>query len=384
MYLHEYQSKEILKKYNIRVPKSLLVFDTDKLILIVNYFNCDNIFLKAQIHSGSRASFGGIILSKNDVSSLFNNLKMLLKKHISTNQTLGSEKVVEKVLIEECVSFSKSFYLSFYLDRMKKNICILFSLNSGTNIENNNGHSFFNLSIDVIFGINDYQVRYFLTSLGLDLSLFNKAKELLKRFLSIFITYDLILLEINPLVYSNNDFMCLDAKFEVDDNSFFRQKDLFLSCDNNQYDYLEVEAKKFNLNYISLTGNIGCIVNGAGLAMATMDLINFKGGAPANFLDIGGDATEEKVFNAIRLILLNTNVKCIFFNIFGGIVKCSDIANSLVNAIKILNIRIPIVTRFVGNSSEEAFNVISNYEYTIIFENDFCQAVEKIIVFSKR
>jgi len=383
MYLHEYQSKEILKRYNVLVPKSILIDDVKFVSEICSFFNSDKLVLKSQIHSGSRANFGGIVLSNNIFDDLYSNISKMLGAKIITNQTCGEYKIVRKILIEEFINFSKSFYLSLFINRADESLCFLFSYNSGGSIENSASESFFTLNIEPLFGVSDYNVRYILKKLKLDISLFDKMKFFLSSILDIFVSHDLVLLEINPLVIKNNNFLCLDAKIEVDDNSFFRQENLFSCNDVTQYDFLEVEAKKYNLSYISLDGNIGCVVNGAGLAMATMDLIKIKNGAPANFLDIGGDATEEKVFNAIKIILLNNNVKCIFFNIFGGIVKCDFIAKSIVNFVNIMKVDIPIVVRFAGNKSDEAVLILAECKRNVFFESDFSNAVERVVAISK-
>lgn len=383
MYLHEYQSKNILKSNNIFIPKSILLERFEDIFVINEYFSSEKLVLKAQVHSGSRASSGGIIFVNNIFSELSDNIKILLSSKISTNQTLYEQKIVEKILIEEYISFSNSFYLSLFVDKIKENISFLFSSNSGSFIESSAKNMFFSFSVEPIFGISNYQVKYFLKCLNLDGIFFDKVKFFLTKLLDIFISHDIILLEINPLVLYCDEFFCLDAKIEIDENAVFRQKKIFLSNDFSQYDFLEIDAKKNNLNYISLKGNIGCIVNGAGLAMATMDLIKFCGGEPANFLDIGGDATEDKVFNAIRIINLNSQVACIFVNIFGGIVQCDFIANSIIKACNALCIKIPIVVRFIGNMAIEGLNIIKKSNLFIHFELDFYNAVEKAVYFSR-
>lgn len=383
MYLHEYQSKDILKKHNILVPKSILISNLSSISNIISFFNSDKLYLKAQIHSGSRANFGGIVLCNNNYNDLCDKLNKLIGSSIVTNQTCGESKPVKNVLVEEFISFSRGFYFSLFVDRSSESLCFLFSSDSGGAIEKSKNNNFFTLNVEPFFGISDYHVRFILKKLNLELFFFKKVKTLLSSFLDVFISYDLVLLEVNPLVLANEDFLCLDAKLEVDDNSYFRQENLFSINDVTQYDSLEVEAKKYNLSYISLDGNIGCIVNGAGLAMATMDLIKINNGVPANFLDIGGDANEDKVFNAIRIILLNDKVNCIFFNIFGGIVKCDFIANSIVKFINLMKIDIPIVVRFVGNKSDEAVLILSEFKNNVFFESDFLSAVKKVIYFSK-
>lgn len=383
MYLHEYQSKNLLRSYNIFVPKSFLIDSLDDVKCVSNIFNTKKLVLKAQIHSGNRAEFGGVVFVYNEYTDLYNNVSNLLGSKISTNQTMGEEKVIKKILIEEHINFTSSFYMSLFIDISSENICFLISKTSGSDIEHTDECNFFKLIVEPLFGIMDYHIKFFLKKLNLDSTFFLKVNLLLNACLDIFISCDLILLEVNPLVLYDNNFFCLDAKIEIDDNSLFRQSSFTKLHDDDQYNFLENEAKKFNLSYISLDGNIGCIVNGAGLAMATMDLIKMYGGMPANFLDIGGDATEDKVLNAVRIILLNKNVSCMFVNIFGGIVKCDSIAKSIVNSISVLNIDIPIVVRFIGSMANEAVNIINESKKNVSFEEDFYLAVEKVISFSK-
>lgn len=381
MYLHEYQAKNILKKYGIVVPKFFLVNSLNNIDCLTR-IQSKNLVLKAQIHSGSRAIYGGIIFVNNNYNDLYNALSKLLGSLIATDQTLGNNKLVKMVLVEEKISFSFSFYVSIFLDCNDEKICFLFSKCSGSGIEKHDKNSFLKVIVDIFLGISNYHVIIFLKFLGLDFLFFDKAKILLNRFFNIFISHDLILLEINPLVLCNNEFVCLDAKIEVDDNAFFRQTDLFLTYDLDQNDFLENEAKKYDLNYISMSGNIGCIVNGAGLAMATMDVLILNGGMPANFLDIGGNATEVKVLNAIRVILMNEKVICLFVNIFGGIVKCDFIAKSIVNSIYILNIKIPIVVRLAGNMANEAIEILNEHD-NVFCESEFACAIKKVISISR-
>lgn len=379
MYLHEYQSKNLLKRNNILIPKSLLINNLNGIKDFNKIFTSENVVLKAQIYSGSRAKFGGIIIVKNIYDDIHNAILNLLNTRISTNQTCGDEKKIELILVEEFLNFNESFYLSFILDRVNEKISFVISKESGSNIEDIESKLFLKIFMQPLFGVSDYQVRAFLDYLKLNYSYFTKSKIFLNKLLKMFIYYDLVLLEINPLVLFNKNFYCLDIKIDIDDNSLFRHEEISLLSDNNQFDLFEIEAKKFNLNYISLTGTIGCIVNGAGLAMATMDFLKIKGCEPANFLDIGGDADEKKIFNAIRILFLNKNISCIFINIFGGIVKCDIVANSIISAIANLNINIPFVIRLVGNMSHLAFEILSKSDFNIYVEKDLDSAVKKII-----
>ena len=379
MYLHEFQVKSLLNINNIAVPKSYLFDKTKNINDVLKFFSTQNLIIKAQVHSGARFKYGGIIFSKNNREELNQKINKLLGKLLKTDQTNFNEKKIEKVLIEECYNIKNEIYLSFSIDIKNETIILLISFSGGSNIENQAESKFLKLNINLLFGVGDYQIREILYFLTLNNNYFYKFKILITNLLKVFIEHNMLLLEINPLIINNDNLLCLDAKAEVDDNALFKNNDLNKFYDPGQDDIIEIEAKKYSLSYISLTGNIGCMVNGAGLAMATMDLIKINGGNPANFLDIGGDATEEKVLQAIKVILLNKNVKCIFINIFGGIVRCDLIANSLILAYQKLNMSIPLVVRLVGNMSEEALNILSNAKYVIKTESNFAIAIKKVI-----
>lgn len=382
MYLHEFQTKLLLNNNNILVPKSYLINKDYKVEDIIKFFSNENLVIKAQIHSGSRFKYGGIIFSKNEFNILNKNIKKLLGQSIKTNQTDFNEKKIEKLLIEEVYNIENEIYLSYSLDTNVESIVLLISYSGGYNVEQQNHTCFLKLNIDLLFGPCDYQIREILFFLKLEKEYFYKLKKLIVSLFNIFIKNNMLLLEINPLIIIDTNFICLDAKAEIDDNALCKNKELIKFYDPGQEEEIEAEAKKYSLSYISLKGNIGCMVNGAGLAMATMDLIKFHGGEPANFLDIGGDATDERVFQAIRIILLNKNIKCIFINIFGGIVRCDLIANSLISTYKKLNISIPCVVRLVGNMSREALDIISKSDCSISTESNFLLAIEKVIKLS--
>lgn len=384
MYLHEFQAKDLLKKNNILVPKSFLLNDMNNLEEVLKFFGKnDRVVLKAQVHSGARGKHGGILFSENNYDSLYNSTKALLGQVLVTNQTGRDGKIINEVLIEEIIDIEREFYVSFFVDREKESIVLLVSCTGGINIEEGNNDALIRLDIDGLCGLLDYQIRLVLFFLKLSGSYFASLKTILSRFLLIFLNYDLVLLEINPFVLSHDNFFCLDAKFEVDDNALYRQFELKENYDVRQENFLELEAKKYNLSYVSLDGNIGCVVNGAGLAMATMDMIKLNGGLPSNFLDIGGDFSDEKAFQAFRIILLNKSVECIFVNIFGGIVRCDLIASSLILAVKELDITIPIVVRLIGNMSDRALDIIKCSNLEINIESDFVFAVKKIVDLSK-
>lgn len=384
MYLHEFQAKNILKNNNIAVPKSFLLNDITNCEDVLNFFSkSDKLVCKAQVHSGARGKYGGIVFSDNNYNSLYKSVKNLLGRVLVTNQTGKDGKVINDILIEEFIDVDHEFYMSFFVDKEKESIVLLVSLAGGVGIEDNNKENLIKIDIDQLCGLLDYQVRLIVFFLKLDDLHFTNFKNILAKFLFIFLTCDLLLLEINPFVLSNGNFFCLDAKFEVDDNALYRQFDLKKSYDTRQENFIELEAKKYNLSYVSLDGNIGCVVNGAGLAMATMDMINLNGGFPSNFLDIGGDFSDEKAFHAFRIILLNTRVECIFVNIFGGIVRCDLIASSLIFAVRELNITIPIVVRLVGNMSNKALDIIRSSNLDIKIESNFVFAVRAVVNLSK-
>jgi len=383
MYLHEFQAKNIFKENGILVPKSFLLKDVKDIASVLKFFSGTDLVLKAQIHSGSKYKYGGVIFVNKNYDELHSAVNKLLGKVLVTDQTGLEGKVVNEILIEERLDIKIEYYVSLFFDRNSEQLKFLISFSGGSGIEELGCTQFLDVNVNLLIGICDYQIREIIFFLKLDVKYFSDIKNLFVGFLSIFLKYDLLLLEVNPLIICNDKFFCLDAKVEVDDNSFYRNNTMKELFDFRQENVIENEAKKYNLSYISLDGNIGCLVNGAGLAMATMDLIKLNDGSPANFLDIGGDATEERVFQAIRIILLNKSVKCILINIFGGIVRCDLIANSLVKSFSRLNVSVPIVVRLSGNMSSEALIIINKSGLNIKTESDFLVATKKVIDLSK-
>lgn len=382
MYLHEFQAKEILSFKNILIPKSFLIENTNQIIETKNFFKSDKIVIKAQIHSGSRSKFGGIKIIENDEKKYSKDIANLLHSKLITNQTNDTGKEINHVLLEEFINTKDEFYLSFYVDRYLDNIILTTSKTGGIEIEKTDNSNFLKLIIDLDYGIYDFQIRDLIYFLELNFSYFENLKFVIKKLFEILKENDLILLEINPLVLFNDNFYCLDAKFEIDDNSYFRNKMLFSKYDYRQDNKIEIEAKKLNLNYISLEGTIGCIVNGAGLAMATLDLLNSYNIKPSNFLDIGGNANEETINNAIKIINLEKNLKGIFINIFGGIVKCDLISKILIKNMKIKN-NIPTIVRLAGNMAKEGISMIKNSKLNIIADSDLEKSIKNLIELTK-
>ncbi|HIH2763325.1 MAG TPA: ADP-forming succinate--CoA ligase subunit beta [Candidatus Azoamicus sp.] len=368
MYLHEFQAKNLLKSKNISIPQSYLLSELKQINEAITSISSKKIVLKAQVHSGARGKFGGIKIIEKKDPELINDIKNMINTRLVTNQTNHIGKKIKYILIEEFIEIKKEFYLSYYIDRHLESTVLTLSKTGGINIENVNESNFLKFKIDLDYGIYDYHITNIIYFLDLEIIFFDKVKILIKNLFDLFKTHNLMLLEINPLVKHKNDFYCIDAKMEIDDNSSYKNKELFDQYDYNQDDEIEIEAKKKNLSYISLNGNVACIVNGAGLAMATLDLLNSNKISPANFLDIGGNATEETIKNALAIIKLEKNIKGIFINIFGGIVKCDLIAYTLLDEVKKEKNTVPIVIRFAGNNYKEAINIIKQSNLNIVAE----------------
>lgn len=378
MYLHEFQAKNILKLNNLLVPKSLLIINKNQTKTILANFDNEKIVLKAQIHAGARGKFGGIRIINNKYEDIEKNLQSLIHSYLVTDQTDKKGKKINHVLIEELIKIEKEFYISFYIDRETDSLTILTSKTGGSKIEKNLNSEFIKIKLDLDQEIYNYQIRNIIYFWKIDFKYFEKIKNIVTTCFNIFKRHDLILLEINPLALSDDNFYCIDAKFEFDDNSCYRNS-LFKEYDYEQEDSIELEAKKLNLNYISLNGNVGCMVNGAGLAMATMDLLKFNKINPSNFLDIGGNATEETIINAFKILKLNNNLKCIFINIFGGIVRCDIIAKTIIKILNNKNYYIPIITRFAGNMSKEAIEIIQKENLNITAKTNLEDSINNLI-----
>ncbi|MFT8229682.1 MAG: ADP-forming succinate--CoA ligase subunit beta [Enterobacterales bacterium] len=386
MNLHEYQSKYLLNKYSVPIPKGYICSNIKNIDFILSKFNYP-LVVKCQIHSGGRGKSGGIklIKSKNDVFKYIEYWKL---NKLITNQNKPNGQTVKYFLIEESISVNKELYLSIVIDRNNSRIICISSSKGGIHVESLSSDSdkYINIiEIDPLIGAQEYQGRIIAYKLGLyghQISQFNKIFIGISKLL---FDYDLSLIEINPLAITKSmNLICLDAKISVDDNSLFRQPELSKMRDNSQVDNYESYAINYGLNYVSLNGYIGCIVNGAGLAMATMDIIKLYGGEPANFLDIGGNASQNCILKALKIILYDKKVKSILINIFGGIVRCDLMANGIVIAISKLNINIPVIVRLNGNMSDLGNKILSNSKLNIISYSNLTDAVKYTINISKK
>ncbi|QQG46706.1 MAG: ADP-forming succinate--CoA ligase subunit beta [Candidatus Azosocius agrarius] len=385
MYLHEYQAKELLKNYDILIPNFFVVHSKEDIINLLKVIKENKYVVKVQIHSGGRKKAGGIKVVYT-LKELENSLYEYFNINFITNQTNKKGKIIKSILIEEYFDVIKEMYFSIVIDRKKSVVSIIASEYGGCDVENIL-LQFPNRNFNCDIYNSNYLPIYKFREMAINLNLFGDLminfSFLVEKLVKLFYSKDLNLLEINPLcVTDNNKIVCLDAKFDIDNNAIYRQKDLFYIYDKSQDDFKENLANEYKLNFVSLEGNIGCMVNGAGLAMATIDLIKMYGGEPANFLDIGGAVKEEGILQGFKIIMLD-NVSSILVNIFGGIVKCDIIANNLIKVINLLNIKIPIVVRLIGNRSDIAINILLCSGLNIYITNSFSEAVLKVVYYSK-
>lgn len=355
MYIHEYQAKDILQQYNIRIPKGVLIANLENIEKTISNLNWEKFVVKGQVYSGGRGKAGGIKLFQDKLLAI-EFIKKLFGSKLVTNQTNSSGQTVSCIYIEEAIDIKSEFYLAIKLDVSKKMIRILTSLNGGVDIENNSAINI----IDLPWTLQNYHTFMVLESLKLNLSFFEQMQTILNGTINIMKNYDATQIEINPLVLTNQDeILALDAKINFDDNANFRQKTITALRDETQYDALEIQAIKYGLSYVHMEGNIGCIVNGAGLAMATADLIALNDQKPANFLDVGGGVTKETCKAAIKIVVSDARVQKILINIFGGIVQCDLIAESIIEVVKDINIQIPIIVRLCGTNSDIALEKLN-------------------------
>ena len=386
MKIHEYQGKEILKSFNIPVPIGYAVNkldDVEKVIKKVqNESKKDAVVVKAQIHAGGRGKGGGVKFS-SDLSTAVNNANKIFGMNLVTHQTGERGQKVRKILIEEASNISKEFYCAITLDRSLGQFVFMVSTEGGMEIEKvaeETPEKIVKVWIDPLIGMKSFHARKLAFGLQLTGSAYKEAVSLFLNLFKCFIRTDASLAEINPLVLTNdNKIVALDCKLNFDGNALYRQKDILSLRDTNEEDPTELEADKFDLNYIKLDGNVGCMVNGAGLAMATMDIIKISGGEPANFLDVGGTASADTVKNGFKIILSDKNVKAILINIFGGIVRCDRVANGVVEAVKELGLDVPVVVRLEGTNSEEAKEILARSKLSIIPASDMKDAALKVV-----
>ena len=386
MNIHEYQAKELLKKFGAPVPNGVYGETSEDLLNKSKLLKTEKYVLKAQIHSGGRGKAGGIKIT-NSLEELKQAADQMLGKTLVTNQSGPKGKKVKKLYVEESSRIDKEFYLSCLVDRAKSKIAFISCLEGGMDIEeiaNKNPEKIITTRIDVEKEISDLDCEKVIDVFKLEYDAKDQAIELIKSMYRLFIEKDASLIEINPLVLTKeNNILCLDAKINFDDNAIFRHPDIYELRDLNEEDPTEIEANKQELSYIKLDGNIGCMVNGAGLAMATMDIIKLFGGSPANFLDVGGGASKDKVAAAFKMILSDKNVKGILINIFGGIMRCDVLALGVVEAAKEMKIEIPLVVRLAGTNYEKGKKILDDSKLKIISASDLSEAAKKVVEITK-
>lgn len=382
MKLHEHQAKEILKKYNLPVPEGKVAFSLQEAKQVAEELSEFPLVVKAQVHCGGRGKAGGVKLVKN-MEELEAAVEGMLGKVLKTFQCPDG-KPVNRVWIEKATPIEKEYYLSITLDRSVSKPVLMASAEGGMEIEEvakEKPEAIHMLHIDPDLGLMPSQARKLAFKLGLPVNDFVKIALGLYR---AYEELDASLVEVNPLVLTKDGkLVLLDAKVEIDDSALFRHKDLEEMEDLTQLDPLEVEAKTYSLNYIKLNGNIGCMVNGAGLAMTTMDIIKLAGGEPANFLDVGGGANVEQIANAFRILMADKNVKAVFINIFGGILRCDRLANGLVEASKMVEIKVPVVVRMEGTNVEEGKRILSESGLNFITAEDMWDGAKKAVELAK-
>ena len=382
MNIHEYQGKEILRQYGVSVPNGRVAFTVDEAVEAAKELGTDVVVVKAQIHAGGRGKAGGVKVAKNlDEARTY--AEEILGKTLVTHQTGPAGKEVKRLLIEEGCDITKEYYIGLVLDRATNSVVLMASEEGGTEIEEvaeKTPEKIFKEVIDPVVGLTGFQARRIAFNINIPAPLINKASKLMINLYTAFVEKDCSIAEINPLVVTGDgNVMALDAKLNFDDNAIYRQKDISEYRDLDEEDAKEIEASKHGLSYISLDGNIGCMVNGAGLAMATMDIIKHYMGDPANFLDVGGGATEEKVKEAFKIILSDEKVKGIFVNIFGGIMKCDIIATGVVAAAKELGLDVPLVVRLEGTNVDLGKSILKESGLNITAAESMADGAQKIV-----
>ena len=386
MNIHEYQAKEILKSFGVQVPNGIVILDLKEINEKIKKLTTKNIVLKAQIHAGGRGKAGGIKVVKN-VDDLKKEAKEMFGKILITPQTGSLGKKVNRLYLEETCDIEKEFYLSCLVDRESSKITFISSAAGGMDIEEvakKNPEKIITVRIDVCDLVSEKDVKKILKPFNLLENNYEKGFNLIQSIYKILIEKDASLIEINPLILSKHKgLLCLDAKINFDDNALYRHPDILSLKDIQEEEESETEASKHDLSYIKLDGKIGCMVNGAGLAMATMDIIKLYGATPANFLDVGGGASKEKVSAAFKIILSDKNVKGILINIFGGIMRCDVIAQGVVDAAKETNLSLPLVVRLAGTNVELGKEILKKSNLKIISAKNLDDAAKKIVEVSK-
>src|ERR687893_592218 len=387
MKIHEYQGKELLKKYGVAVPRGLVARSPEEAYHATKELGTEVVVVKAQIHAGGRGKGGGVKLAKS-ADEARDIARQMLGMKLVTHQTGPEGREVRVLLIEEGLPIDKEFYLGIVLDRVSGRPVFMASAAGGMDIEEVAAHSpeqILKETIDPAVGFRSFQARKLAFGLGLPAPLVNQAVKFMQALYSAYEQMDASLMEINPVLLTKDGrLMALDAKVNFDDNAMYRHQDFLSLRDLHEEEPLEIEASKFDLNYIKLDGNIACMVNGAGLAMATMDIIKLAGGEPANFLDVGGGASQERVEAAFRILLADEHVRAVLINIFGGIVRCDMVANGVVEAAKSIGVKVPVVVRLEGTNVEEGQRVIRDSGLNFTVANGMRDAAEKVVAAAKQ
>ncbi len=382
MKIHEYQGKEILRNFGVPVPRGIPAFTVQEAVEAAQKLGGPVWVVKAQIHAGGRGKGGGVKLARSveEVKSLAG---QILGMQLVTHQTGPEGQKVRRLLIEDGADIKKEYYVSVVTDRASQKVAIMASSEGGMNIEevaHATPEKIIKVFVDPLSGLADSQARELAAGIGVPAASMAQAVDVFKKLYKVYMDNDASLVEINPLILEGNgNIKALDAKFNFDSNALYRHPEIVALRDLDEEDAAEIEASKYDLAYISLDGNIGCLVNGAGLAMATMDTIKLFGAAPANFLDVGGGATPEKVTEAFKIMLKNKKVKAILVNIFGGIMKCDTIASGIVSACKAVNLNVPLVVRMKGTNEELGKKLLADSGLPIISADTMAEAAQKVV-----
>jgi len=387
MKIHEHQGKEILRTYGVPVPQGRVAFTADEARKAAEELGGGTVVVKAQIHAGGRGKGGGVKVVKG-AGAAFDAATAMLGMKLVTYQTGPSGQVVGRVLVEQGLAIARELYLGLVIDRSSQRVVLMVSPDGGVEIEKvaeETPERLFKVFVDPALGLLPFQARHLAFSLGLTGDQVGKAVKMMTALYRSFIAADASLLEINPLIVTGDgDLIALDAKVNFDDNALFRHAEFKDLRDLAEEEPLEIEASKFSLNYIKLDGTIGCMVNGAGLAMATMDIIKLAGGEPANFLDVGGGANAEQIKNAFRILMSDTNVKAVLINIFGGILRCDVLAQGVIAAVTDLGVRVPIVIRMEGTNVELGKKMLKESGLNFTTADSMGEAAEKVVQLSKK
>lgn len=382
MKIHEYQGKEILKKYGVAVPTGYPCFSVDEAVAAAEKLGGPVWVVKAQIHAGGRGKGGGVKVAKS-MADVKTYASQILGMQLITHQTSPEGQKVSRLLVEEGADIKKEYYVGMVVDRVTQRVCVMASSEGGMEIEEVAEHTpelIHKVFVDPVTGLTDAEADSLATKIGIPAGSVAKARVAFQGLYKAFWDTDASLAEINPLILTGSgDIIALDAKLNFDSNALHRHSDIVALRDLAEEDPAEIEASKFDLSYISLDGNIGCLVNGAGLAMATMDTIKLFGGEPANFLDVGGGATTEKVTEAFKIMLKNPNLKAILVNIFGGIMRCDVIADGVVAASKAVGLKVPLVVRMKGTNEDLGKKILADSGLPIISANTMGEAAQKVV-----